>query len=195
MSRLHWLLLVCLFGCTPSLGMGFGGTSGGAAYGVGMSGTPGMGGAPGMGAQQAPPSDPLAFMEWPTGLWWAQSDDRGHLVVLSAWGTSCRACVEALPQLESIARQFAGKGVHVYAINIEPDSTRFPALLRTLPAYPAILVDAGGQRLAAVLGLRSIPTVWVLDGNGKLAWTVEGWDGNSAAALSSKLAVLLGGGT
>jgi thiol-disulfide isomerase/thioredoxin len=148
-----------------------------------------------MPAQQPPPSDPLAFMEWPTGLWWAQSDERGHLVVLSAWGTSCRSCVEALPQLDTIARQFAGKGVHVYAINIEPDSTRFPQLLGTLPAYPAILVDPSGLRLSAVLGLRSIPTTWVIDGNGKPAWTVEGWDATSAGALSSKLGVLLGGGT
>jgi thiol-disulfide isomerase/thioredoxin len=162
----------------------------------GMSSLTGsMGGSAGSAQARPPPTDPLAFMEWPTGLWWAQTDDRGHLVVLTAWGTSCRACVEALPQLEAIGKQFASRGVHVYAINVEPDPTRFPALLRALPAYPGILVDPGGQRLAVVLGMGSIPTTWVLTGNGKVAWAQEGWDGNIAAALSGKLSALLGGGT
>jgi thiol-disulfide isomerase/thioredoxin len=177
------LLLVCIAGCAPGVGTGVGTSIGG----VGGSS---------IGTQtRPPPTDPLAFMEWPTGLWWAQTDDRGYVVVLTAWGTSCRACVEALPQLEAIGKQFASRGVHVYAINVEPDPTRFPALLKALPAYPTILVDPGGQRLAVVLGMGSIPTTWILTGKGKVAWVQEGWDSNIAIALSSKLSVLLGGGT
>ena len=193
MSRWGYFGLLLSVGCTPSIGIGVGMGTGSSTFG--MSTTSGMGGAPAGAEPQAPPSDPLAFMEWPTGLWWAQSDDRGHLVVLTAWGTSCRACVDALPQLDAIGRQFAPKGVRVYAINVEPDPTRFPALLRTLPTYPAILVDPGGQRLAAVLGLGSIPTTWVLDGKGKVSWYEEGWDSNIAGALVAKLGLLLGGGT
>jgi cytochrome c biogenesis protein CcmG, thiol:disulfide interchange protein DsbE len=188
--------VLCTLGCSTGMGLGMGGGSGGSMFG--MSSTTGGGGMGGAGANpppQAPPTDPLSFMEWPTGLWWSQTDDRGHVVVLSSWGTSCRACVEALPQLESLGRQFAGRGVHVYAINIEPDPTRFPGLLKTLPAYPAILVDPSGQRLAVVLGMGSIPTTWVLTGDGKVAWVQEGWDNNIAAALSAKLRALVGGGT
>jgi hypothetical protein len=103
--------------------------------------------------------------------------------------------VEALPQLEAIRKQFADRGVHVYAINVEPDPTRFPGLLKTLPAYPPVLVDPSGQRLAVVLGMGSIPTTWVLSGDGKVAWFQEGWDNNIAAALSAKLRALVGGGT
>jgi thiol-disulfide isomerase/thioredoxin len=162
----------------------------------GVSSAAGAMGSPEASAQARPrPTDPLSFREWPTGLWWAQTDDRGHVVVLTSWGTSCRACVEALPQLEAIAKQFASRGVHVYAINIEPDGTRFPALLRSLPSYPAILVDPGGERLAVVLGMSSIPTTWVLTQNGKVTWVQEGWDSNIAAELSSRLSGLLGGGT
>jgi cytochrome c biogenesis protein CcmG, thiol:disulfide interchange protein DsbE len=207
MRSLRSLVLVAIAGCTPSIGMGVGGTSGGSMYGMGVGGSSGgamygmstttgggaMGMPPGAPAPAPPPSDPLAFMEWPTGLWWGQSDDKGHYVVLNAWGTSCRACVGALPQLEEIGKHFAGKGLHVYAINIEPDATRFPALLKTLPAYPAILVDPSGQRLAAVLGLGNIPTTWILDGNGKVVWMQEGWDNATAGALSSRLGALLGG--
>jgi thiol-disulfide isomerase/thioredoxin len=191
------LLLLGLTGCLGTgssmtgMGMGVGGSSGGAMYGMStMPGGGGMGGAP------APtvPSDPLAFQEWPTGLWWGQSDDKGHLVVLLAWGTSCRECVQALPQLDDLAKHFASQGVHVYAINIEPDATRFPALLKSLTAYPAILVDPGGQRLAAVLGLRSIPTAWILAGNGKVAWAHEGWDGTTSATIATQLAAILKGG-
>lgn len=195
-QALALLLAFCLAGCSSGMGMGVGGASGSSMFGMSsMTGGGTAGGAGGNPQPQPPPTDPLAFMEWPTGLWWAQSDDRGHLVVLTSWGTSCRACVEALPQLEAIGRQFASRDVHVYAINVEPDPTRFPGLLKTLPSYPAILVDPGGQRLAVVLGMGAIPTTWVLGGNGKVAWVQEGWDNNIANALSAKLAALLGGGT
>jgi len=174
--------------------MGLGAGSSGGMFGMSMT-TDVMGGVPEGPQPPPPPMDTLSFTEWPTGLWWARSDDRGHLVVLTAWGTSCRACVEALPQLDAIGRQFASQEVHIYAINIEPDPTRFPALLRTLPAYPAILVDPSGQRLAVVLGLGSIPTTWILDGKDKVSWYEEGWDSNIAAALRAKLNVFRGGGT
>jgi cytochrome c biogenesis protein CcmG, thiol:disulfide interchange protein DsbE len=187
-----FLLLGWVSGCTPGIGTGVAGVGGGSMFGMsGMQG--GISNSGGNPQPQPPPTDPLSFMEWPTGLWWAQTNDRGHVVVLMAWGTSCRACLEALPQLETIGKHFAGKGVHIYAINIEPDPTRFPALLKALPAYPAILVDPGGQRLAVVLGMGSIPTTWVLTGDGKVAWVQEGWDNNVATALSAKLGALLGG--
>lgn len=200
--RLRSLALLGLTGCMGTgsgmgmgtMGMGVGGASGGAMYGMSTGGGAPMGG---MGGAPAPsvPNDPLAFQEWPTGLWWGQSDDKGHCVVLIAWGTSCRECVQALPQLDDIGKRFAGEGVHVYAINIEPDSTRFPALLRSLSAYPAILVDPGGQRLAAVLGLRSIPTTWILNKSGKVAWAHEGWDSATAGTVASQLAAILKGGS
>ncbi|HXX29543.1 MAG TPA: TlpA disulfide reductase family protein [Myxococcaceae bacterium] len=192
----HWLLLVGLTGCFgtgSSMGtmMGMGGTSGGMYGSTTMGGMPSGGGAP---PAASVPTDPLAFQEWPTGLWWGQSDDRGHPVVLTAWGTSCRPCVQSLPQLEEIGKRFASRGVHIYAINIEPDATRFPALLQSLSSYPAILVDPGGYRLAAVLGLHSIPTTWILDGSGKIAWVQEGWDGATASAVTTHLTSILGGG-
>ncbi len=84
---------------------------------------------------------------------------------------------------------------HIHAVNIEPDPARFPALLRALPAYPAILADPGGPRQVVVLGLGSIPTTWILDGKGKVSWYEEGWDSSFAAALTAKLNVLVGGGT
>jgi thiol-disulfide isomerase/thioredoxin len=147
-------------------------------------------------AQPRPrPTDPLTFREWPSGLWWAQTDERGHVVVLTSWGTSCRACVEALPQLQRIATRFESRGVHAYAVNVEPDATRFPTLLNGLPAHPVVLMDPGGERLAVVLGMSSIPTTWVLTPNGKVAWVQEGWDATIAATLSEKLAELVGGGT
>lgn len=191
MRAWRFLLVVCLAGCASGTSTGGGGNSTLAA----SSASGGMGGSAASAPARPRPTDPLSFIEWPTGLWWAQTDDRGHVVVLTSWGTSCRACVDALPQLEAIAKQFASRGVHVYAINIEPDATRFPALLRSLPAYPAILVDPGGERLAVVLGMSSIPTTWVLTQNGKVTWVQEGWDSNIAAELSSRLSGLLGGGT
>jgi cytochrome c biogenesis protein CcmG, thiol:disulfide interchange protein DsbE len=193
MRCLASLAMLCAVGCTTGMAVGMGTGTGSSMFG--MSTMTGGGGGTGSPPPQVPPSDPLSFMEWPTGLWWSQTDDRGHVVVLSTWGTSCRACVEALPQLEAVGKQFAGRGVHVYAIDIEPDPTRFPGLLRTLQAYPAILVDPSGRRLAVVLGMGSIPTTWVLTGEGKVAWVQEGWDTNIAAALSAKLRALVGGGT
>ena len=50
--------------------MGIGAASSGGMFGMSIT-TNVMGGAPEEPQPQPPPTDPLSFMEWPAGLWWA----------------------------------------------------------------------------------------------------------------------------
>ena len=117
------------------------------------------------------------------------SDFRGKIVIMECWATWCGPCRFSLPSLEVIYKRFEDRGVVVLLINQDepPDKVRAWANNRfTAP----ILLDEGGG-VAAQYGVRGIPRLFIIDGDGKLAYAHEGYGGGLERNLSLILEQLL----
>lgn len=120
----------------------------------------------------------IALATYPDGGKHAFSADRGQVVVIDAWATWCAPCVRSLPQLQTLRRDYAGRGLRVYAVSVDEDRSQIPTFLATAGVDLPVLLDPGGFVLEDRLKLRQMPTTWVVDRTGHVRFTQESFGGN-----------------
>jgi len=116
---------------------------------------------------------------------------RGRVIIMEFWATWCGPCRFSLPSLEVIAKRYADRGVAVLLINEgEPadvvrawSGKRFPTC--------AILLDAS-QAIGTLYDVQGIPQLFVVDPEGRLIYTHDGYGGGLERTLSLILDGMLG---
>ena len=66
------------------------------------------------------------------------------IVILDFWATWCGPCHAAMPKLAKVAKQYKGKGVVLYGINIEEDEETIKEFLKQQEFDIRVLRDADG---------------------------------------------------
>ncbi|MGH9774627.1 MAG: redoxin family protein [Candidatus Acidiferrales bacterium] len=104
----------------------------------------------------------------------------GKIVVIDFWATWCGPCRELEPLIAGVAKAFGEqKDVVFLAVNTDEDQDRVPPFVkREKIAFPVLYADG----LDDFLGVRSLPTVVILDRNGKIASKMEGFDPSTFAS-------------
>jgi thiol-disulfide isomerase/thioredoxin len=120
----------------------------------------------------------LVLRQFPDEAPHALSADVGQVLVLDAWATWCGPCIRSLPQLQALQKTFAGRGVRTYAVSVDEDRSQIGPFLAAARVQLSVLLDPGGNALEQTLGLRVMPTTWVLDRTGRVRAVHEGFDGN-----------------
>jgi thiol-disulfide isomerase/thioredoxin len=121
------------------------------------------------------------------------SSDHGQVVVIDAWATWCAPCVRSLPLLQKLGRDYAKKGVRVYAVSVDEDRAQIPTFLAGARVQLPVLLDPGGFVLESRLKLKQMPTTWVVDRSGHVRYVQESFDGNLDDIRSQVDAVLQAG--
>lgn len=111
---------------------------------------------------------------------------KGKVLVLSFWATWCGPCQELEPMLIEIAKSYSSNSDVVFlAVNTDEDETQVaPFLQRAKWDIPIAFADG----LDDFLKVESLPTVIVLDPEGKIIYRVGGLD---LRQFSSSLSVAL----
>ncbi len=95
------------------------------------------------------------------------ADYRGRVVLLNFWATWCPHCVKEMPDLESIAKRYAGEGVSVVTVSDEE-----PAKLRPAAGSARVSAFISGdiEPVGALeqLACQARPTTVVIDRDGHI---------------------------
>ncbi|HUX09166.1 MAG TPA: redoxin domain-containing protein [Terriglobia bacterium] len=122
------------------------------------------------------------FMGYPAGDFTLQdvagkqvslSDFRGKTVLLSFWATWCLPCKAELPTLQKIYEQ--RKDVAVLAVDDESKATVRSFLKDKHYDFTALMDQK--RTLFKKFGVRFIPTVFVINGEGVIVREMVGWEG------------------
>ncbi len=98
----------------------------------------------------------------------------GRVVVLDFWASWCGACQRSTPTLNELHREFEAEDVDFYAVNVEPiDRQRLQAAHAAFGTEFATLHDRGGT-VQRAYGVRSLPSVFVVDRDGMVRWASTG---------------------
>jgi len=106
----------------------------------------------------------------------ALSSMRGKVVLVDFWAQWCEPCKKELPQLDKLAKDYAGKGVVVVAVNIDKQRDNAERMVKQLGVSLPVLLDPAGS-VAGSYDLPKMPTSFVIDKKGIVRYVNEGFDG------------------
>lgn len=104
-------------------------------------------------------------------------DYKGQVVVLNFWAFWCDTWKAELPHLTELATRQDEMGFRLVAASV--DGTRYPEFLKLTKGkvpFP-VLMDVGGQ-VSAQYKVRHVPTVVIIDKEGRVRFTASGYPGN-----------------
>lgn len=100
------------------------------------------------------------------------ADHTGHRVLLTFWASWCGPCRKELPALSAWAKTHPE--VTVLAVNVDRTSADADGFLQKVAVDLPVAYDPEGARMSHY-GVASMPTMFLFDGAGMLAWRHSGY--------------------
>jgi thiol-disulfide isomerase/thioredoxin len=119
------------------------------------------------------------------------AERKGHVVVLDFWATWCGPCLQSMPLIEGVVREFADRGVELLAVDLEEQPQQIKTTLERHKLKIPVALDRDGV-VAAKYTVTAIPQTVVIDRDGKIARLFVGGGKKTADALRKALAELTG---
>ncbi|RDK04750.1 redoxin [Paraburkholderia lacunae] len=101
---------------------------------------------------------------------------KGHPLVVNFWASWCGPCVEEMPALSRLQREYAKKGIQFVGLGVDSDKNIQAFLQKVKVAYPIYVTGFGGADLARAFGNTAggLPFTVVIDAKGNIRSTKLG---------------------
>ena len=118
------------------------------------------------------------------------SDQRGKVVLIDFWATWCPPCREELPHIQRLHEDHRSEGLVVLALSTDRD----PAAVRTFVprhgfTFPVLF---GNREVATAYRVRGIPTVYLVDRQGRIRFHHVGYNRGAERDLEREILQLWG---
>ena len=133
----------------------------------------------------------LSLKAFPSGAVWRLSGERGHVVLLDVWATWCDPCRDSLPLYGDLQKEFAARGLKVYAINVDADAHAIPRFLSDIKVDLPVLLDPEAVVVESTLKVKLMPTSFLVDKNGVVRNVHEGFDESLLSTYLEEISALL----
>jgi len=102
------------------------------------------------------------------------ADYRGKVVLVNIWATWCKPCVDEMPSMEKLYRNFKGQDFEILAVSIDAPGLKAvaPFMKKYNLTFPA-LIDSEGA-IKTVYGITGVPESFIIDKQGILIKKIVG---------------------
>jgi thiol-disulfide isomerase/thioredoxin len=91
------------------------------------------------------------------------------------WASWCLPCAKSFPVLDELQKKYGDKLV-IVGVNVDEKAANMDTFLKKHPAGFTVVRD-GEQKLVAVVSPETMPTSFILDGEGKVRFLHNGFHG------------------
>ncbi len=121
------------------------------------------------------------------------SNYRGKVVLLNFWSTTCGPCLEEIPSLIELQREFKSQGLVVLGIALDPSAKPVQELVAKLKVEYTNLMDINNDVYFDVYGLFGQPISLIVDRNGVVREKILGGIDWNSPQVKSKILFYLKG--
>jgi len=122
----------------------------------------------------------------------SSSSLRGKVVLLNLWATWCGICQEEMPSLDRLYERLKNNSDFAMlsvCIDDEGDQSKISALMEKGGFHYPVMIDPSGT-MGDAYGVRGVPTTYVIDRSGRIAWSVVGgfdWSNDQVVQALEKM--------
>jgi len=101
---------------------------------------------------------------------------KGRPIVVNFWASWCGPCVEEMPELSALQREYAKKGIQFIGLGVD-SAANIQSFLKKVPVdYPIYIAGFGGADVARAFGNTAggLPYTVIIDANGTVRATKLG---------------------
>lgn len=109
-----------------------------------------------------------------------------RLIYVDFWASWCVPCKQSFPFMNTLKKQFEGKGLSILAISVDKDIDEARAFLRENPATFPIAHDASG-RCAKQFAVKGMPSSYIVSKTGQVLYTHKGFRPSDTAEITRQL--------
>jgi len=118
------------------------------------------------------------------------SDLQGKVVYIDFWASWCGPCRRSFPEVKKLQEAYADQGMEVLAISL--DKSPSPAIRFMAQQDTGFLgLFDEGSSTALTYGVKSIPTTIILGPDGKVAFSMVGFNPNKVGDIKKTIEGLL----
>jgi thiol-disulfide isomerase/thioredoxin len=101
---------------------------------------------------------------------------KGRPIVVNFWASWCGPCVEEMPELSALQREYAKKGIQFVGLGVDSSANIKTFLQKVHVDYPVYVAGFGGADVARAFGNTAggLPYTVVIDANGNVRATKLG---------------------
>ncbi len=100
---------------------------------------------------------------------------KGKIVIVDFWASWCLPCAKSFPVLDELQKKYGDRLV-VLAVNVDEKQANMDKFLQKHPVLLTVVRD-GEQKLVAAVEPQTMPTSFILDGEGKVRFMHKGFHG------------------
>ena len=115
---------------------------------------------------------------------------KGYVLVMDFFATWCIPCKESIPHLNQLRAKYGKQGLQILGVSVDEgsDSDVKDFIAERRISYPVAIADENTQ---TEYGLRSIPTVFVINKKGVVVERYQGFSDQTAHAMEETIKRLL----
>ena len=117
------------------------------------------------------------------------ADLQGKAVVVTFWAGWCSPCIEELPHLQKLKKQFHKKNVEFLAVNIDQDSSIRRDMVASFryQSAPSLTFVLGDLEMREAFGSNEIPYTCIIDQDGQIRYERKGLGTDFSTAMAHQL--------
>lgn len=118
------------------------------------------------------------------------SNYKGYVLVMDFFATWCVPCKQSIPHMNSMSQKYGKQGLQVLGVSVDEGSERDlkSFIAERKISYP---VAISGEEMQVDYGLRSIPTIYLINKKGMVAEKFQGYSDQTARAMEDSIKRLL----
>ena len=100
---------------------------------------------------------------------------RGHPVLVTFWASDCHSCIEEMPRLAEIYRQYGPRGLKMIGVAMHYDPPARVLAIASAKALPyPIALDSRAEYTQAFADVKLVPNSFLIAPNGEIAMHILG---------------------